>query len=935
MNKSIQMMIQIAVILLLGIQVLFSINMVTHCMIRINPCNIRTNTLTNHLPIDLESDADLAGFIGKKGNGTPSDPYIISNLSIQANGDMYCICIRNVDKNLIISGCYLSRASGNNTDKAIQIEACQNITITRCIINSCTIGINVEISPMINISSNQITDAYSSIVINNSNNCIVEKNTCDNGDVDYDTSIIAIHSNNLTIDDNTVRGGYDGIYIYSGYRVQATNNVVSDVYFDSVYLSLLTNSSIVGNKVLNGRYSGYYMNTLVNSTVTNNYCNKSWSGFSANGFKNSTIANNTAEFNEEGIVIADCIDSSILDNIIKESSNFGMEIYRSTHDTFSLNQMTGCGVDLQDSFDNLIDSSNFVNLKELLVFERSNNMVLSSFLSPGQVLCINCTNTSIVSLDCSQGGHGLLLSYCKNMSVSNCSFQGNQGSGIDIESTSECMIDNTNCTGNGHYGIELYYSNYITITKCDISNSENGVSIQSSSVNYIKNNIIHNNKYNGITLGDAFSNQIESNSIYQNQYGLGIFYSSNNVIDHDNISYNAIGILAEWDEGYGYNTISWNIFAYNTERCMIINEDVNNVHNNTCITAPETIFPIAVGMACAFLCVAVILLLYSVISKRNKLRTMINKRPYQGHAKSGQDIKIFDITTLYKVIPASVALAIAGMFVLPLAFMAGGARIGYSDCSGSFSPVYVLWFWGFYSSWTGWNNINYIAPVCYHLESFTDSQVVEAFNGFQLFTFFNFAVILAFAIILLFQARTKKLRFLHASIVLFNSYILVTGSIICLISIVNSFYPSPYGLLLVGLAVVGIIVRRSLHPSASTVQREIEAHKLKEAQLKYEKTLPRCTSCNEPVIVENFVAHKGLCDTCFLRRRIKFLKLELVLSIALIPFIAIIAILTSNYTDIFVLVGWCILAILYFRMALKDANKQYKEKLEDKDRTPS
>jgi parallel beta-helix repeat protein len=928
-------MLLLVVIFLLGILVPYSFSTGTHGTTSEKLSDIGTSDRTAHIPIDLGSDADLDAFIGKTGNGTPSNPYIISNLSIQANGGMFCIRLRSIHKNLIISDCLLSGATGNNTGKAIDMDSCQNITIIGCIIDSCNIGISLEFSTNVDITSNQISNVAMCIAFYHSNNCDVVKNTCDVSEAYYYSwSIWATASNYLTIDNNTILGGHNGIAADAGFRVRATNNTISDVQSYCIYFAVMTNSSIIGNRVLNGYY-GFYMHTLVNSTVMDNFCNKSSYGFNAIKFNNSIFANNTAEANKHGIGVSHCINTSISDNIVKDSSEFGMVIYDSRNNTFSRNQMTGCGVDLRNSFYNSIDSSNTVNLKELLVFERVSNLTLSGFLAPGQVICINCTNTSIVGLDVSQAGHGILLSDCTNMSVINCSFSGNRDSGIHIESTSECIIINTNCTGNGQNGIELESSHHITITGCDISNSEYGIDMYSSSGDLIKSNTIHNNKYNGIMLVHAYSNHIESNTIYQNINGLGIFYSSHNVIEYNNISYNTIGIFARGDEGYGNNTIAYNVFTHISELCIIANEDVNNVHDNTCITPPaDTAFPIAVGMAFMFLSVAVVLFLYAIISKRSKLAIILReKRLDRSNIKEGKDKEIFNMSTLYKVLPASAALAIAGMFVLPLSFIAGGLWISYGDCSGSFSLIYVLWSWGFYNSRTGWNDIDYVASVCYNVEDVTDSHVSEAFGNLQIFTFVNLAVILALVAVLLVQALKKRPRFIHSSLAVFNSYSLVTGLVLCIISLIYSYYPSPYGLLLVGLAAIGITVQRSLYPDAQKIRRDIKDHALEIARSKYAGTSPRCTSCNEPMTVEDFVAHKGLCDMCLLRKKIKLLKFNIAVGIFCIPTIMILSISTLDPEIIF---QNAVFSLVLFslsigsRVDLKKADAQYRAKMKAK-----
>jgi len=141
------------------------------------------------------------------------------------------------------------------------------------------------------------------------------------------------------------------------------------------------------------------------------------------------------------------------------------------------------------------------------------------------------------------------------------------------------IIRNITIQNSNHQlsGIHLGGSQHCEIIECEIWNNGNGINIDSSYSNIIRNNTINSNVNNGILIEDGGGNHIENNNISINGNGILFDGGGLNHIFNNNITRNSgIGInnsLQLWD-----NYIYHNNIIYNTIQVL---DDYNKVWNSS------------------------------------------------------------------------------------------------------------------------------------------------------------------------------------------------------------------------------------------------------------------------------------------------------------------------------------------------------------------
>ncbi|MEM3342641.1 MAG: PKD domain-containing protein [Thermoplasmata archaeon] len=204
-------------------------------------------------------------------------------------------------------------------------------------------------------------------------------------------------------------------------------------------------------------------------------------------------------------------------------------------------------------------------------------------------------NTSIILYNCSNGtvinstaiynaGHGVILYYSRNCTISNINGSNNIR-GIYLNNSCNNTIVANYLSDNTEYGIAIYsFSNYNTISANNATrNSYYGIFLFNSSSN---NNITINNASNNSRYGIVLSlycgnNTIIGNNARGNSWG-GIFISTssnNNTILSNNASYNSdYGIFISTSSNY--NIVSNNNASGNYHGIRVYSSDNNTITYN-------------------------------------------------------------------------------------------------------------------------------------------------------------------------------------------------------------------------------------------------------------------------------------------------------------------------------------------------------------------
>ncbi|MHA2125544.1 MAG: NosD domain-containing protein [Promethearchaeota archaeon] len=473
------------------------------------------------------------------GNGTYSNPYIIKDLVINAEGSGSCISIENSTAHFIIENCslynseyywggihlsnvsnaYLVNLTCLSNGRGIYLYSSENNTISGSDLHRNTYGINLFDSHGNTIVENTINNNTDhGLYLSNSDSNDIARNNINynsyNGVNFYDSE------NNIVIE-NVINGNLNhGIEFYYGKNNNISRNIISNNQNYGMYLYNSDFNVIKGNVINNNQNYGLYLSSCDSVNITEN-----------------TINNNQYY----GISLYYGVDNQISGNIIEDNQDFSIYLYYSTGCSIFGNNMTNSFLNINGNLADLTShniSSNLVNGKPLYYYVNERNLGPNNFSNAGDVWLINCSNSLISNLIISNLGH-ITLSYCDD------------------------VIINNNTVGNNQFGIYLYQNSDINISENTVNDNEYGIYVASysyviGSITLTENNVYDN--YYGIFLSSCRGVTISSNTVDNNFYGIRVYFGSNNLIELNEIKNNDYGIYLYYSES---NTLSNNDFTNN------------------------------------------------------------------------------------------------------------------------------------------------------------------------------------------------------------------------------------------------------------------------------------------------------------------------------------------------------------------------------------
>jgi len=307
-----------------------------------------------------------------------------------------------------------------------------------------------------------------------------------------------VTSTNLTVpiqrvgDIYTFNDNIENYYIV----VQRDNIVVDGAGYSlagqgevGIDLSYRTNVTIKNTKIGYSLYSIYLLNASRN-TISGNILTYSGYGVYILEASQNTIIGNNITNNDIGINIMSSSNNILRDNNMNNNHNLAVYGSEPSH------------------FDNDIDDSNIVNGKKAYYLISESNLVINptTFPDVGYLALVNCQNITVHDLELTNNGHGILLAYTTDSTITQNHMTDNY-SGIGLFASSGNFIVG-NYIANNYRGIQL-------------SNSSNSNSMST-------NNITDNT--DGIFLFDSFQNSIAVNNITNSDIGIGFKQSSYNMI---------------------------------------------------------------------------------------------------------------------------------------------------------------------------------------------------------------------------------------------------------------------------------------------------------------------------------------------------------------------------------------------------------------------
>jgi len=217
------------------------------------------------------------------GNGTWSNPYIMENITIDAQGVGSCIEIRNTDVYFIIRNCTAINSEYSGSSNFAGIEFI-NVNNSKLIKNNCSYNPDLGIK-LQNCNNNSL---IGNIVMNNLRGTILYNS--------LNNSVSANIMNNNTGYGLSIRGGSH----YNNISKNIINNQYRGLEMDGSH-----NNYINENTIYNNRERGFFMNRAHYSKIYEN-----------------NISNN----GEIGLLIAQNINITVKGNNIENNKIYGLEI---------------------------------------------------------------------------------------------------------------------------------------------------------------------------------------------------------------------------------------------------------------------------------------------------------------------------------------------------------------------------------------------------------------------------------------------------------------------------------------------------------------------------------------------------------------------------------------------------------------------------------
>ncbi|MFW9829408.1 MAG: NosD domain-containing protein [Candidatus Thorarchaeota archaeon] len=376
---------------------------------------------------------------------------------------------------IILVNCNNSMVSSQNLSfcsLGLSLYYCTNNTISGIIAkNNRGSGIYLHYSHSNTFLGNTLNNNQYGIKLYYSNQNNISGSILNNNNI-YGIELRYCHGN--FISDNELDGCGVGIDLWSSDRNKILKNII---YADYCGISFGYNCN---------------HNDIVENTINNSTEGIYLSYGDDNLFSQNKLINNK----NFGIELGSATNSIIIDNIIN-NSQYGMFIYYNLNNTFRRNIMNECGLgrlygSRNELSSNNIDTTNLVNGRPLYYYKNEINLGLNDFVNAGQIILVNCNNSTILSQILSFCSLGLSLYYCNNNTISGIIANNNAGPGIYLHySHSNTFLGNI--VNKNQYGIQLYFSNYNSISGNIVNNNSCSIFLDHSNYNYIYENIIFGN----------------------------------------------------------------------------------------------------------------------------------------------------------------------------------------------------------------------------------------------------------------------------------------------------------------------------------------------------------------------------------------------------------------------------------------------------------
>ncbi|MHA1996562.1 MAG: NosD domain-containing protein, partial [Promethearchaeota archaeon] len=492
--------------------------------------------------------------------------------------------------NLVVKECLLQ----NNSLNAIYFGAISsnNSAINNTCLGNRVNGIIISQGASNLVSNNVISGSYYGITISWSNNNTIFNNNvsdCFYYGLKISTGDFTNASSN-TLENNTA----GGIFIQNTKNATFSDNqmflcsVILEGSVESISTDLLDNSNKINGKSLyffvNGtsltssNYSDPGQLILVNcndSLIQNVNISNTTAAILILYGENNTFSNNSIYSSKQGISIIDSLNFTIKNNSFY-SCEKGINIARSVNGSIYDNNITRGGIwlegSLEESSSHSIDVTNLVNQKPIYYYANQTGLVSSNFSNAGQVILVNCPNSSISNSIFHDLAAGVISYYSDDCVYENITII-NSGIGIRLEQSHNNSIIGSSFQDND-YGIYARTSTFFNLTNSTFMDCN----ICGLYFLFGDNSALHNNTVTGDSqIGFYFSNlnnlTLTNNSISVSGYGAELDIVHEAVVEINVFDSCEIGLILY---GVKETSVVRNNFTANRNIGLYLEYDIDN-----------------------------------------------------------------------------------------------------------------------------------------------------------------------------------------------------------------------------------------------------------------------------------------------------------------------------------------------------------------------
>ena len=387
-------------------------------------------------------------------------------------------------------------------------------------------------------------------------------------------------SRNNVIYENTFDNNNEyGLWLDRSDNNTVSNSVVHDNDEVGIMVSYSGNNTLSFNECYGNDEYGLWLSNSNNNTLRENtIVDHRNTAINLMGSDENIIHSNNLSGNGAKISLSTSHSNQILENAIQSGSN-GVKIFYSVRNRIEDNSLYG-RISLEYSLRTILTGNRFTSsglviegdslehwnshaidnnlVNDLPLIYRLNTSTDDIFQTSGQVILVNCTDMIFKGHRITNTSVGIQLAFSENVTITNTTLDNNDEN-INLQYTNNSKIIKNNLAVSNRYtqatlSIRLVNAHNNTIKHNNILHGIVGIYIEHSNDNNISENTINGISQSGISIYQSDNNSIVSNNIVTNStisqdYGIRISNSNFNLVIDNSIEAEVTGIYLSYAGG--------------------------------------------------------------------------------------------------------------------------------------------------------------------------------------------------------------------------------------------------------------------------------------------------------------------------------------------------------------------------------------------------